>query len=57
MISSPKLTAAEKAVVSASVTRSNAVNTFIENLKTTDAAQFEKIRRLSFEEIATIAGL
>jgi len=50
-------TQAEIKAATASAKRSNTVSIWLENLKTTDTAQFEKIRILSFEEIATIAGL
>jgi len=50
-------TAAEQAIIDASAARSDAVNAWLENLKATDAAQFDAVRRLPFEEIATLAGL
>lgn len=53
----PALTATEKATQDASIIRADSVNAWLENLKATDAPQFELVRRSSFEEIATMAGL
>lgn len=50
-------TAAEQVIIDREVVRSNLINAWLENLKNTDAAQFENVRRLPFEEIAIMAGL
>lgn len=49
--------AADPVAEQAAIDRHDAVNTWLENLKATDPEQFDQVRKLSFDEQATLAGV